>query len=61
MKSLFAKGFATLFLIAPLVSLASTANISKAIFVTESQTVLPNEISGAITIQLQNSSGESEG
>lgn len=49
-----------LLLTIPFVSFASTANISKVVFTTDPQTVLPNEISGAITVQLQNSGGTEE-
>ncbi len=40
--------------------LAATENITQVNFVTEPQTILPNTVSGVLTIQTQNSSGEGE-
>ncbi len=44
----------------PLSSYADSANISKLVFTTEDLKVNPGEISGAIVVQVQNSSGEAE-
>lgn len=49
-----------LLFLTPLVSFGANSNISKISFTNDAVTVLPNEISAVLTIQTQNSSGESE-
>ena len=57
-KILVFLGVLSIFL--PLFSHADSANISKLVFTTEDLKVNPGELSGAIVVQAQNSSGEAE-